>query len=176
MSGKDPELAHEKQPLQQSEAVDEAEQLNVIDPQNAAHDHNLTGRSLIRHTDDGQSSDLMSPYRPDTSLVNDNYENPYRETTDNNQTLKLRVPSSDLVPKPYKKFSHVLILAIVGAALFVFVGVFAVRLARNAKVHHSKGLYGLAQRDSKKSVILSYLSLTLGFLLIITILVLAHVI
>ena len=167
---------HEKQPLQQAEGRDEAEAVPEVTQNDSSHDPNLTGQSLIRHTDETQDNDLMSPYHMEATRVTDAYENPYRETTDNTQGFIRRVPSSDLVPVPFKKFNHVIILSVIAAVLFVFVGIFAIRLARNAKMHHSKGLYGLAQRDSKKSVILSYLSLTLGTLTIITILVLTHTI
>lgn len=164
---------HEKQPLQQSETRDEDVDTTTDEqPPNSSHDPNLTGQSLIRHTD-SNDADLVSPYQVDPTLVTDSYENPYKETTDNDQTFIRRVPSSDIVPKPFKKFSHVFILSIIAAVGFIFVGFFAVRLARRARVHHSRGLYGLAQRDSLKSVILSYLSLVLSFLLIVTIIVLA---
>lgn len=169
------ETEHEKQPLQQSETRDEDIDTNQSEqPANSAHDPNMTGQSLIRHTDDSNDADLVSPYQIDPALVSDSYENPYKETTDNDQAFIRRVPSSDLVPKPFTKFNHVLILSIVAAVCFIFVGFFAVRLARSARTHHSRGLYGLAQRDSLKSVILSYLSLTLSFLLIITIIVVSH--
>lgn len=167
---------HEKQPLQQAEGQDDVEPPQEVPPNDSSHDTNLTGQSLIRHTDDTPENDLVSPYHMDPTRVTDAYENPYRETTDTSQNFIRRVPSSDLVPAPFKKFNHVIILSVIATVFFVFIGVFAIRLARNAKTHHIKGLYGLAQRDSKKSVILSYLSLTLGFLTIITILVLTHAI
>lgn len=163
----------EKQPLQQSEVQDEGELKQDPQPLDSNHDPNLTGQSLIRHTDDNGDTDLASPYSVDPTRVTDAYENPYRETTDNAQNFIRRVPSSDLVPTPFKKFQHLLILSIVAMVLFLPVGFFAFRLARAAKTHHSKGLYGLAQRDGKKSVILSYLSIVLGILSIITIIVIA---
>lgn len=161
---------HEKEPLQQAEGQESVE----VTAETIPHDPNLTGQSLIRHTDDSQDNDLVSPYRQDTAHITDAYENPYRETTDRSPHLIRRVPSSDIVPAPFKTFNQVIIFSIVGTVFFVFIGVFALRLARNAKMQHSKGLSGLAQRDSKKSVILSCLSLTLGFLTIIAIIVIAH--
>lgn len=166
----------EKLPLQQAEGAVDVEPVQEVPPLNSAHDPNLTGQSLIRHTDDTPENDLVSPYNVDATRVTDAYENPYRETTDTTQNFIRRVPSSDLVPAPYKKFNHVIILSVIATVFFFFVGVFAIRLARNAKAHHSKGLYGLAQRDSKKSAILSYLSLTLGFLSIVMLIVLTHAI
>jgi len=168
---------HEKQPLQQSEvAEEETEKVSTEPSQTSVHDPNLTGQSLIRHTDDNNDTDLVSPYQVDPTLVNDSYENPYKETTDNDQAFIRRVPSSDLLPKPFTKFNQIFILSIVAAVFFIFIGFFAVRLAKRARVHHNRGLYGLAHRDSLKSVILSYLSLTLAFLLIVAILAVAHAI
>jgi len=168
MSGANGNLEHETQPLQQAESGDDA------DTRNTDQNPNLTGTSLIRHTDDQQETDLVSPYHVDPKLVTDAYENPYRETTDNTQTFIRRVPSSDLVPKPYTKFNHVLVLSIVATVFFCFVGIFAVRFAKSAKMHHSKGLYGLAQRDSKRAVIVSYLGLALGTLLVVVIVVISQ--
>lgn len=176
MSSGPVEREHEKQPLQQSDGQEDGEATRMSVPRTSPHDPNLTGQSLIRHTDDTEDNDLVSPYHMDPTRVTDAYENPYRETTDTTQNFIRRVPSSDLVPSPFKKFNQVIVLAVIGTVFFVFVGLFAIRLARNAKTHHSKGLYGLAQRDSKKSVILSYLSLTLGVLTIITIIILTHAI
>lgn len=170
------DVEHEKQPLQQSDVREEEVETNNDEPsQTSLHDPNLTGQSLIRHTDNNDT-DLVSPYQIDPTLVNDNYENPYKETTDNDQSFIRRVPSSDLLPKPFTKFNQIFILALVAAVCFIFTGFFAVRLAKRARVHHSRGLYGLAHRDSMKSVILSYLSLTLAFLLIVLIIVLVHAI
>ncbi|KAL4232495.1 hypothetical protein ACF0H5_007187 [Mactra antiquata] len=164
MSAEAGDTEQEKQPLQQSEVQDEAELKPVSQPDNSKHDPNLTGQSLIRHTDDNGDNDLASPYQVDPTRVTDAYENPYRETTDNSQNFIRRVPSSDLVPSPFKKFRHLLILSIVALTMFLPSGFFAMRLAKAARTHHSKGLYGLAQRDAKKSVILSYLSIVLGIL------------
>ena len=169
MAANNGEAEQEKLPLQQDEECN----LDTT-AQNTAHDPNQTGQSLIRHVDETADSDLVSPYSRDPTALNDAYENPYKETTDTSQSFIRRVPSSDLVPAPFKKFNHVLILSVVGAVFFIFTGLFAVRLARNAKMQHSKGLYGLAQRDSKKSTILSYLSIFLGVLMIIIIVIVAE--
>ena len=160
---------HERQPLHEGQEEPDRSSDPALAP--PANDANQTGQSLIRHVDDTVENDMVSPYHIDPALVSNAYENPYKETTDTTQNFIRRVPSADLVPAPYKKFNHVIILSVVSAIFFFVTGIFAVRLARSAKTHHSKGLYGLAQRDSKKAVILSYLGFTMGVLLIIAIII-----
>lgn len=162
-------------PLQQMPEKDETQDDSINDvPQIVpSHGQNLTGQSLIRHVDETEDNEVTSPY-VDRTLVSDAYENPYKETTNSCQTYIRRMPSSDIVPMPFQKFDHVIILSVVAIVFFVFTGVLAFRLARCAKMQHSKGLSGLAQRDSKKSVILSYVSILLGILILILALVLSH--
>lgn len=162
---------HERQPLHEGQEEPD----RCSDPLSPpSGDANQTGQSLIRHVEDTNENDMVSPYHIDPALVSNAYENPYKETTDTTQNFIRRVPSADLVPSPYKKFNHIIILSIVSTIFFFVTGIFAIKLARAAKTHHSKGLYGLAQRDSKKAAILSYLSFTLGVLLIIAIIIIAE--
>lgn len=88
---------HEKQPLQQAEGQDEAEPVQEVPQNDSSHDPNLTGQSLIRHTDDTPENDLVSPYHVEATRVTDAYENPYRETTDTSQNFIRRVPSSSIM-------------------------------------------------------------------------------
>ena len=159
---------HERQPLHEGQEEPDRNSDPLAPP---ANDANQTGQSLIRHVDDTAENDMVSPYQIDPALVSNAYENPYKETTDTTQNFIRRVPSADLVPSPFKKFNHVIILSIVSAIFFFVTGIFAVRLARAAKTQHSKGLYGLAQRDSKKAVILSYLGITISVLIIIIVVI-----
>ena len=157
---------HERQPLH--EGQEEPDRSSEPPPTN---DANQTGQSLIRHVDETADNDMVSPYQIDPALVSNAYENPYKETTDTTQNFIRRVPSADLVPSPYKKFNHVIILSVIGAVFCFVTGIFAIRLARAAKTHHSKGLYGLAQRDSKKAVIISYLGIVISVLIVIVVVI-----
>ena len=130
------DAVHERQPLKNEQ--DETENGQDTTLQNTAVDPNQTAQSLIRHTDETAENDLVSPYTVDPAMVSNAYENPYKETTDTTQNFIRRVPSSDLVPAPFKKFKHIVILSVIALFSFAFTGIFAFRLARNAKMHHSK--------------------------------------
>lgn len=101
-------------------------------------------------------------------------ENPYRETTVTVPHLVRRVPSCDLVPKPWTSFRCVIIGSYISVLFCLFTGAAANKYAWRAKQQQSKGLYGLAQRDSRYAVILIYISIALGLVIaiIITIIVL----
>ncbi|KAL5010306.1 hypothetical protein ScPMuIL_012611 [Solemya velum] len=101
-------------------------------------------------------------------------ENPYKETTITVPSDR-RVPTSNLVPKPWKNFNQILIMTYVSIVFFIFTGAFANKYAWKAKMHHSKGLYGLAQRDIKYAVTCGYVSFTIGFLLFFVIIPVAVV-
>ena len=95
-------------------------------------------------------------------------ENPYRETTVTVQTLKDKtVPQGEITPKPFKTFNQILLLTYLSIACCFCFGIVANRFAWKAKIHHGKGLYGLAQKRAKRALYFSYAALGLGFIIII---------
>ena len=125
--------------------------------------------SLIdQNTPSGGGPDDMRCFSIEPVFQN-TLDNPYRETTVSVPHMVRRVPSSEMLPRPWKHLQWILIGSYISCVLCLFSGALAFHYARKAKKHQSKGLYGLMQRDSRFAVWLIYVSFVVGILLIIII-------
>ncbi|KAL3883209.1 hypothetical protein ACJMK2_029499 [Sinanodonta woodiana] len=145
---------------------------NNTEEQDADHeiDHTANNNSEIKHAaksliehHQGEltENEVVMSYSMEPAFHN-TLENPYRETTITVPHYVKRVPSCDLTPAPYKSFNQVIVLSYLSTIFCCCIGAFAAKLALKAKLHQAKGLYGLAQRDSKRAVLLSYISFATG--------------
>ncbi|KAK6187633.1 hypothetical protein SNE40_005613 [Patella caerulea] len=126
--------------------------------------------SLIQH---GRLTDRngQGTYTGDT-LFQNTAENPYRDTTESDPNLQ-RIPSTDLVPRPWQSFRQVLIISYVSCICCIITGFIAVRYSQTARRHQNKGLMGMAQKDIKKAVMFIYVSFAIGLFLIVFIPIIA---
>ncbi|ESO89204.1 hypothetical protein LOTGIDRAFT_229098 [Lottia gigantea] len=135
--------------------------------ENADNDH--VSVSLIQH---GRITDRngQSTYTGDSMFQT--AENPYRDTTESDPNLQ-RIPSTDLVPRPWQSFRQVLIVSYISCICCIFTGFAAVRYSQRARRHQNKGLMGMAQKDIKKAVMFIYASFAIGLMLIVFIPIIA---
>lgn len=126
------------------------------DPEGLDADASLiqSGRSAHEHNRNGYYSDPM---------FGGSNENPYRDTTESDSNLR-HLPLSEVIPRPWRSYRQIEIASYISLLLFLVTGVFAVKLAHRGRMHQSKGLMGMAQRDLKLSARLIYASVGLGII------------
>ena len=91
-------------------------------------------------------------------------ENPYRDTTESDSGLR-HMPLSEVIPRPWQSYRQIKIASYVSVVLFLLTGIFAVKFAHRGRMHQSKGLMGMAQRDLRLAARLIYASIALGVIL-----------
>ncbi|XP_069133961.1 uncharacterized protein [Argopecten irradians] len=140
-----------------------------VPPADADHEH--VAMSLLEHREDN-GAPVVQTYNIEPAYQN-TLENPYKETTITLPHLVKKVPEEELLPRPYRTFNQVVLLSYVSVLCCMCVGVLANRYAWRAKLQNGKGLYGLAQKWSRRAIYGSYLAFGLGFIIIILIILIA---
>ncbi|CAE1249838.1 unnamed protein product [Acanthosepion pharaonis] len=165
-SGDNGNHSSERQPLHK-EIHDDTDFSNDLNVHNGAMSVDVT--SLIdQNTPSSSVPDDMRSFSIEPVFQN-TLDNPYRETTVSVPHMVRRVPSSEMLPRPWKHLQWILIASYISLFLCIPSGALAYHYATKAMKHHSKGLYGLMQRDSRFAVWLIYASFVMGILLIIII-------
>lgn len=114
-----------------------------------------SGHSSHEHNRNGYYSDPM---------FGSNNENPYCDTTESDTNLR-HLPLSEMIPRPWQSYRQIEIASYISVILFLLTGIFAVKFARRGRMHQSKGLMGMAQRDLVLATRLVYASVGLGIIL-----------
>lgn len=140
-----------------------------------AHDHG-TERQHLQDDADVNEADvsLIYPGRGSSSQSRNGYytdqvfassvENPYADTTESDSNLR-HMPLSEVIPRPWQTYRQIEIASYVSLLLFLVTGIFAVKYSRRGRMHQSKGLMGMAQRDLRLATRLIYISVLLGIIL-----------
>ena len=136
--------AGERQPLHDDADGLDAD-VSLIQSGRASHEHNRNG------------------YYSDPMFGGSN-ENPYRDTTESDSNLR-HLPLSEMIPRPWQSYRQIEIVSYISVILFLLTGVFAVKFALRGRMHQSKGLMGMAQRDLVLASRLIYASVGLGIIL-----------
>lgn len=97
-------------------------------------------------------------------IISNSLENPYCDTTESDTGLR-HVTMSEVIPRPWLTYRQIEIAAYISVVFFLITGIFAVKFVRRARLHQSKGLMGMAQRDLRLTVRLIYASAVLGIIL-----------
>ncbi|XP_076466873.1 uncharacterized protein LOC143298079 [Babylonia areolata] len=111
----------------------------------------------------GPQEHPRSGYYSDT-VFGSSAENPYGDTTEWDSNLR-HMPLSEVIPRPWQSYHQIRIASYISVVLFLLTGVFAVKFAHRGRMHQSKGLMGMAQRDLLLSVRLIYASVFFGVFL-----------
>ncbi|XP_076445745.1 uncharacterized protein LOC143283410 [Babylonia areolata] len=91
-------------------------------------------------------------------------ENPYADTTESDCGLR-HLPLYEVIPRPWQSYRQIQIASYVSVVLFLFTGIFAIKFAHRGRMHQSKGLMGMAQKDLRLATRLIYASVALGVVL-----------
>ncbi|GAB1610884.1 uncharacterized protein LOC115215703 [Argonauta hians] len=161
-SGDNGTHSSERQPLHKEihEDSDFAADLNA---HNGAMSVDVT--SLIdQHTPSGTGPEDMRAFSIEPVFMNTS-DNPYRETTVSVPHMVRRVPSAEMLPRPWKHLQWVLIATCISFVFFFPTAIVAYHYVQKTLKHQSKGLYGLMQRDGKFAVWFVYISFAAGILL-----------
>ncbi|KAL8581503.1 hypothetical protein ACOMHN_042896 [Nucella lapillus] len=116
-----------------------------------------SGHSAHEHT--GNHSGYYSD-----AMFGSSAENPYGDTTEWDGSLR-HMPLSEVIPRPWQSYHQIRIASYISVVLFLLTGIFAVRFAHRGRMHQSKGLMGMAQRDLLLAVRLIYASVFFGVFL-----------
>ncbi|XP_070188653.1 uncharacterized protein [Littorina saxatilis] len=145
-----------------------------------------SGERLPLHEDvEGQDADmsLMHSARSSNDNNRNGYysdpvfggmnDNPYRDTTESDGSNIRHMPLSEVIPRPWRSCRQIEIASYISLVLFLLTGIFAVKYVRRGRMHQSKGLMGMAQRDLRLAVRLIYASVGLGLVLFLIIIPIA---
>ena len=125
----------------------------------------INGRSAAASLIQGRTSfhdHTRSGFYADTFSVGSN-ENPYCDTTESEGTFR-HMSLSEVVPRPWSSYRQLEIAAYISLPIFIITGVFAVKFVRRGRMHQSKGLMGMAQRDLRLTSQLVFASIFMGAL------------
>ncbi|KAL8570573.1 hypothetical protein ACOMHN_008930 [Nucella lapillus] len=140
----------------------------------------LPERQRLQSDADIQEPDasLISPAQPTNQhtrngfysdpILDGHAENPYAETTESEYGLR-HLPLYEVIPRPWQSYRQIEIASYVSVVLFLLTGVFAVKFAYRGRMHQSKGLMGMAQKNLRLATRLIYASVALGCLLYLVI-------
>ncbi|OWF53660.1 hypothetical protein KP79_PYT07669 [Mizuhopecten yessoensis] len=121
---------------------------------------------LEHHENESKGPSNMKSFNIEPAYQN-TIENPYKETTVTLPHLVKKMPEEQLLPRPWRTFNQVVCLSYISILFCMCIGVFANRYAWRAKLQNGKGLYGLAQKWSRRAVYASYTAFVVGLIIII---------